>query len=149
MNSSGEPAFISLAGANKHLTLADIKAAENVINSCPVMVCDKGIPLNIAAAALQYGKQLGSRTLFNPSPKLEFLPRDVYTYSDVLVLNREEGESLTEITANDIQGAKQVIYKLHQWGTPLIVLTLGSEGAISSEVTSQCRGGKFIQLDLC
>ena len=144
MNSSGEPAFISLAGANKHLILADIKAAENVINSSPVMVCDKGIPLNIAAAALQYGKQLGSKTLFNPSPKLEFLPQDVYTYSDVLVLNREEGESLTETTANDIQGAKQVIYKLHQWGTPQVVLTLGSEGAISSELTSQCRGGEFI-----
>ena len=107
------------------------------------MVCDKGIPLNIAAAALQYGKQLGSRTLFNPSPKLESLPQDVYTYSDVLVLNREEGESLTEISANNIQGARQVICKLHHWGTPWVVLTLGSEGAISSEVTSQCRGGKF------
>lgn len=58
VNKSGEPAFISLAGANRHFNLADVKAAENVVKSCPVMVCDKGIPLQIAAAVLQYGKGL-------------------------------------------------------------------------------------------
>ena len=105
------------------------------------MVCDKGIPLTIAAEALQYGRELGRRTLFNPSPKLEFLPQDIYRNVDVLVLNREEGESLTEMSASDIEGAKKVIYKLHDWGAPQIVLTLGSEGAISSEMTSQQKGG--------
>lgn len=137
VNSSGEPAFISLAGANRHLTIEDITAAETVIRSCPVMVCDKGIPLKIAAAALQYGKKLGSRTLFNPSPKLESIPQAVYTNTDVLVLNREEGESLTEISANDFEGTKQVIVKLHQQGALHVVLTLGSQGAIASELTQE------------
>lgn len=137
VNSSGEPAFISLAGANRHLTEEDIMAAETVIRSCPVMVCDKGIPLKIAAAALQYGKKLGSRTLFNPSPKLESIPQTVYTNTDVLVLNREEGESLTEISANDFEGTKQVIVKLHRQGAFHVVLTIGSQGAIASEMTSE------------
>ncbi|KAL9970217.1 hypothetical protein ACROYT_G022554 [Oculina patagonica] len=137
VNSSGEPAFISLAGANRHLTIEDITAAETVIRSCPVMVCDKGIPLKIAAAALQYGKKLGSRTLFNPSPKLESIPQAVYTNTDVLVLNREEGESLTEISANDFEGTKGVIVKLHQQGASHVVLTLGSQGAIASVLTSE------------
>jgi len=105
------------------------------------MVCDKGIPLKIAAMALQYGKELGSTTLFNPSPKLKSLPQAIYMYTDVLVLNRDEGESLTEIAANDIEGAKEVIYRLHSWGTSQIVLTLGSEGAISSEIIPQQKGG--------
>ena len=140
VNSSGEPAFISLAGANRHLTVEDIKAAKNVIKTCPVMVCDKGIPLKIAAAALQYGKELGKKTLFNPSPKLESLPQSIYMDADVLVVNREEGESLTEILANDIEGAKKAICKLHQLGARQIVLTLGSEGAISSEMTPQHKG---------
>ena len=106
------------------------------------MVCDKGIPLMIATEALRYGKELGSTTLFNPSPKLEkSLPQAVYMHTDVLVANRDEGESLTEIAANDIEGAKKVIYKLHSLGTPWIVLTLGSEGAISSEMNPQHKGG--------
>ena len=143
MNSSGEPAFISLAGANRHLTIEDVMAAETVIRSCPVMVCDKGIPLKIATEALEYGKKLGIRTLFNPSPKLESIPQAVYRNTDVLVLNREEGESLTDISATDFEGAKKVIVKLHQQGTSHIVLTLGSEGAISSEMTPEHKS-KFL-----
>ena len=143
MNSSGEPAFISLAGANRHLTLEDIMAAETVIRSCPVMVCDKGIPLKIAMEALEYGKQLGTRTLFNPSPKLESIPQAVYANTDVLVLNRDEGESLTKISANDFEGAKRVIVRLHQQGTSHVVLTLGSEGAISSEMSPEHKS-KFL-----
>jgi len=141
VDSSCEPAFVGIAGANRHLTVPDIKSAENVIKSSPVMVCDKGIPLTIATEALRYGKELGSTTLFNPSPKLEkSLPQAVYVYTDVLVVNRDEGESLTEIAANDIEGAKKVIYKLHSLGTPWIVLTLGSEGAISSEMNPHHKG---------
>ena len=143
MNSSGEPAFISLAGANRHLTVEDIMASETVIRSCPVMVCDKGIPLKIATEALEYGEKLGIKTLFNPSPTLESIPQAVYTNTDVLVLNREEGQSLTKISANDFEGAKKVIVKLHQQGTSHIVLTLGSEGAISSEMTPEHKS-KFI-----
>lgn len=144
VNNSGEPAFISLAGANRHLSIADIKMAEKIIKSCTVMVCDKGIPLKIAAAALQYGKQLGSKTVFNPSPKLESLSQDVYLHCDTLVLNREEGESLTDISAGNMEGAMKIVFKLHQWGTSQVVLTLGSEGAISSEISSQQKG-KLIQ----
>lgn len=135
VNNAGEPAFISMAGANRHLTVEDIMAAETVIRSCPVMVCDKGIPLKIAAAALEFGKRLGSVTLFNPSPKLESVPNDVYVNTDVLVLNREEGESLTSISASDSEGVKKIIFELHKRGTSHIVLTLGSKGAISSVVT--------------
>ena len=104
------------------------------------MICDKGIPLKIAEAALQYSKELGKKTLFNPSPKLEILPRSIYLNADLLIVNREEGESLTNMLADDIEGAKKVICKLHQWGTKQVVLTLGSEGAISSEITSQHSG---------
>ena len=140
VNNSGEPAFISLAGANRHLSVEDIKAAELFIKSCQVVICDKGIPLNIAEAALQYSKELGKKTVFNPSPKLESLPRSIYLNADSLIVNREEGESLTNTLADDIEGAKKVICKLHQWGAKQIVLTLGSEGAISSEITSQHSG---------
>lgn len=140
VNKSGEPAFISLAGANRHFNLADVKAAENIVKSCPVMVCDKGIPLQIAAAVLQYGKDLGSRTLFNPSPKLEYLPQSVYVNCDVLVLNKDEGESLTQISADDSKGTKKVLCKLHEWGVSQIVLTLGAEGAVCSDRMSQHKG---------
>ena len=104
------------------------------------MICDKGVPLKIAEAALQYSKELGKKTLFNPSPKLESLPRSIYLNADLLIVNKEEGESLTNMLAGDIEGAKKVICKLHQWGAKQIVLTLGSEGAISSEITSQHSG---------
>lgn len=107
------------------------------------MVCDKGIPLKIATEALEYGKKLGTRTLFNPSPKLESIPQAVYTNTDVLVLNREEGESLTDISANDFEGVKKVIVKLHQLGASHVVLTLGSEGAICSEMTPEHKS-KFL-----
>ena len=67
----------------------------------------------------------------------------MYTNTDVLVLNREEGESLTDISANDFEGAKKIIVKLHQHGTSHVVLTLGSEGAISSEMTPEHKS-KFV-----
>ena len=116
--------------------MEDIIAAEIMIKSCPVMVCDKGIPLDIAAMTLQFGKKLGVKTLFNPSPKVNCLPQAVYLNTDVIIINRDEGESLTGISATSTQEMKTVISKIHQRGTPQVVLTLGSEGAICSEVAN-------------
>ena len=136
MNKDGQPAFISMAGSNRHLAVEDITTAKAIIVSSPVLVCDKGIPLPICSFALKLGTELGSKTIFNPSPKLEKIEQSIYPNTFVMVLNADEGESLTGIPVICVESAKKVIMEIHDRGTANVILTLGANGAVCSENNS-------------
>ncbi|XP_020903350.1 ribokinase isoform X2 [Exaiptasia diaphana] len=133
VDNDGQPAFIGLAGSNKSLTMEHIKLAEDLIKSTPVVICDKGIPLKISLSALKFAKDLGCRTLFNPSPTIEHLNPVEYTYISVLLINAIEGEGLTGIPVDGVETAKEVVKEIHQRGSENVVLTLGKDGAVCLE----------------
>lgn len=136
VDKDGQPSFISMAGSNRHLTAEDIATAKEIIASSPVLVCDKGIPLPICSTTLKLGTEVGSKTIFNPSPKLEKIEQSIYPNTFLMVLNADEGESLTGIPVTCIETAKKVIMEIHDRGTANVVLTLGAKGAVCSEKNS-------------
>lgn len=133
VDDDGQPAFIGLAGSNKSLTMDHIKITKELIKTTPVVISDKGIPLKISIAALKFAKDLGCRTLFNPSPTIEYLNPVEYTYINVLLVNAVEGQGLTGIPVDGVETAKEAVKELHQRGSENIVLTLGKDGAVCLE----------------
>ncbi|XP_031564436.1 ribokinase-like [Actinia tenebrosa] len=154
VDDDGQPTFIGLAGANKAITIDDIKQASNMIRSAPVLVCDKGIPLQIALETLKLGKELGAMTIFNPSPTIEKLSLEDYGYMDLLVINASEGEGLTGIIVDSVETAKEAVKELHKKGTRKVVLTLGEDGAVflddngdQEEIVSHTKANKVNAID--
>ncbi|EDO37819.1 predicted protein [Nematostella vectensis] len=133
VDSEGKPGFISMAGSNRLLTIDQVQPALNKLQGFHVLVCDKGIPLNTSAQVLKHGKQLGAKTIFNPSPRIEQMEPEMYRSISLMVLNGDEGEGLTGIPVNDITSAKTVIMEIHKRGTAAVVLTLGKHGAVCSQ----------------
>ena len=129
----GQPSFISIAGANRLLSADDISHIKEVIKSAPVLVCDKGIPLESCDFALKLGTELGSKTIFNPSPKLKTIEPSIYPNTYLMVLNADEGESLTGIPVTSAESAKNAILEIHNRGTKNVIITLGADGAVCSE----------------
>lgn len=133
VDSNGQPAFVSLVGANKQLTEDDVKRATEVMKSSSVLICDKGIPIEVGAAALKLGNDLGLTTIFNPAPKVKSIPPSVYPTIDVMVINADEGYSMTGFPVDCVESAKVVLSEFHKRGNPKVVLTLGKDGAVCSE----------------
>ena len=136
-----------MAGANRLLSTEDIAQTKGIIKSSPVLVCDKGIPLEICNFALRLGTELGSKTIFNPSPKLDKIEPSIYPNTYVMVLNADEGESLTGIPVKCTESAKSAILEIHNRGTKNVIITLGGDGAVCSEKNSSLQSnGEWVVL---
>ena len=122
--------------------MADVKSALGVIAASSILICDKGIPLNIGAAALELGKELGCVTMFNPSPKVKSIPVSMYHMIDVMVINADEGCFMTGMSVNCERDAEAVIAEFHRRGSLKVVLTLGKDGAVCSEKSSDNIDGR-------
>lgn len=144
VNNVGELVFISMVGVNRYFIIEDIMVVEIVIKFCFVMVCDKGIFLKIVVVVLKYGKSLDCRILFNFLLKVEFVLDDVYVNIDVLVFNKEEGESLISIVVCDFEGVKNIILEFYKRGILYVVLIFGLEGVIFFEMILEYKSELFV-----
>lgn len=75
-------------------------------------------------------------TLLNPSPTLA-IPNDLYSLTDVIIPNEHEASFLTDIPIKDPDDAYQAAQCLIDRGVKLVIITLGSQGAVFKTATCQ------------
>jgi ribokinase len=126
----GTNAIIIVAGANDHLSVAEIEAARSTIAAADVVVCQLEIPVEITQAALQIAREEGVRTILNPAPAREHLPEALYGLSDILCPNEPETELLTGGALRTTEDAITQAEELRRRGAGAVVLTLGERGCL-------------------
>jgi ribokinase len=126
----GTNAIIIVAGANDHLSEAEIEAARPTIAAADVLVCQLEIPLEITQLALRIAKEEGVRTILNPAPAREQLPAELYELADILCPNEPETELLTGGRVTTGEEAVVQAEVLRERGAGAVVLTLGERGCL-------------------
>ena len=104
----GENLITVAPGANAHLSPADIEKAKDAIRGA------------------------GVRTLLNPAPAPEKLPKGLLARTDVIIPNRSEAEALTGVAIPSVEAAGAACAALRDAGAGSVVTTLGEEGAVFS-----------------
>ncbi len=126
----GNNSIIFIPGANDLLSPQDIDAAKHVIAEADVLVCQLEIPVELTILAMQYAKENGVKTIFNPAPAMSNLPNDIFQLTDYICPNETETEMITGRSVKTIEDAEHAAQDLLSRGSKTVILTLGERGSL-------------------
>lgn len=133
VDDKGQNTIVVVAGSNGEIGIDDISTIN--INKEDIIISQFEIPIPTILALFKKAKEVGAKTILNPSP-IQNISNDLMSVIDILIVNETEldfirGESLTENTSiEDITlAAKQIKVS----NTQTIIVTLGCKGALIVE----------------
>jgi ribokinase len=129
VDSAGQNRILVVKGANDRLTPEDVYAAKDVILSADTVVFQLEIPLSTTIVALQFAKQHGIRTIFNPAPA-QVLNLHEAGLADYVIPNETEAEIISGMPVRSLDEARECAQKLIAGGLGRVIITLGANGAL-------------------
>jgi ribokinase len=123
----GENRIVSFLGANRSLSVKDLRGLQHCWRGIDIFVTQLEIPLPTVEKGVSLAKAQGSLILLNPSPPAQ-LPRRLLSSVDFIVPNEMEAQSLTGIEWKGDQDIRKMAEKLLKMGVRNVVITLGSKG---------------------
>lgn len=120
---SGENSIVVYPGANACISVDDIYACEQLIDTAKVCVMQLEIPHDTVWQAVRLCHKYNVLVLLNPSP-VASIPDDVLADTDILVPNEHEAEALIDCEPTEDALKKYCIEK----SIKRIIMTMGSTG---------------------
>lgn len=129
LDNSGENSIIIHSGANQYLTDIQVKQYQELIINSDCLIAQFESSIESTVTAFQLAKKQSVRTILNPAPAIQTIPKELLLCTDMIVPNETEVEILTGITINSMESLLQASTYLHNLGIEAVVITLGSQGA--------------------
>jgi ribokinase len=127
VDTKGENSIVVSPGANKEMTLADIKSWESLIAESDFLVMQMEVPYECVQAAAEIASKNNTFVLLNPAPACK-LSNDLIGNVDLLVVNEIESETISGESMSEI-GIGAMASKLVEMGAKSVIITLGSKGS--------------------
>lgn len=128
-NATGNNAIIVAPGAAGRVSVSDVEARRDLIESAAVFVTQLEQPIPAARRALEIARAAGVRTILNPAPAAP-LDDAMLALCDFVTPNETEAEALTGLPVTTIAGAERAADALLAKGVGAAVITLGDKGAL-------------------
>lgn len=128
VDDSGNNSIAVVAGSNMAINNEDLLEAKKAITESKILISQFETPVDITIEAFKIAREKGVITLLNPAPARE-IPDELLKYTDIIVPNETEAESITGIKVNDINSAKIASRDLLSKGVKYVIITLGDKGA--------------------
>ena len=125
---SGDNSIVIVPGTNMQITKEEIKNTKEVIKNCDMVITQFETPYEIALESFKLAKEFGKITILNPAPA-KSIDDELLKYTDIIIPNETEAETLTGIKVTDLESAKEVARKFREKGVKWVIITLGSKGA--------------------
>ena len=127
----GENCIMVASGANAKLGQVQVGLALASEANTTVVLLQLETPLATVEYAIRQSHARGMRVILNPAPAQQ-IDRDVLACLYVITPNETEAEWLTGVRVTNDATARQAARKLHEFGVPNVVITLGARGAYLS-----------------
>jgi len=132
VDSQGENCIVVASGANAYLTPSDIDKASAEIENSDLVLMQLEIPIETVEYVAAMASKKGIKVILNPAPARALsdnLLKNLY----IIIPNKSEAEILSGIKVSDIESAKQAADIISAKGVDIVVITLGSQGALIKE----------------
>jgi len=129
VDSKGENCIAVASGANATLSVADIEKAKDEIESAELVLMQLEIPVETVEYAAEIAHRKGIRVLLNPAPA-QPLSDQLLKCLNIIIPNKTEAEMLSGVKVTDWESAKLAADAISRKGIDMVVLTLGSLGAL-------------------
>jgi len=124
-----ENCIVVAPGANARLLRSDIDRAKEAILNSEILLMQLEIPLDTVIYTTEIAYKSGKKVILNPAPA-QHLPDDLLRMLYLISPNETEAELLTGIPVTDPQSAGKAAQILLDKGVQVVVVTLGSKGAL-------------------
>ena len=124
---SGQNSIVVAGGANKNLSIDDIKVTEKLISEADVALIQLEIPLEVVEFSLKLAKKYGVKTILNPAPA-QSLSDEILSLVDIITPNESETQILTGLNLVSDEEIKIAASKLLEKVNETVVVTLGCKG---------------------
>jgi len=124
-----ENCIVVAPGANARLLKSDIDQAIEAILESEILLMQLEIPLETVIYATGIAFRAGKKVILNPAPAQQ-LPDELLKMLYLITPNETEAELLTGIPVIDSVSAERAAKVLLSKGVQVVVLTLGSKGAL-------------------
>jgi ribokinase len=130
VDSAGQNRILVVKGANDRLLPADIDAAADLLRSADCIVLQLEVSVETVWYTLRFARRHGIRSILNPAPGQ---PLDLAeaANADYVVPNETEAEALSGMPVTNLEEARACAAGLHARGLRGVIVTLGSNGALS------------------
>ena len=129
VNEQGENCIVVASGANARLVREDIEKAAGAVRDAEIILMQLEIPLDTVIYATEMAVAAGRKVILNPAPAQQ-LPAALFSKIYLITPNETEAELLTGIPVKDQSSAISAARKLLSFGVKVVVMTLGSKGAL-------------------
>lgn len=132
VDANGENCIVVASGANASLSPVDIEQAKKEIESGDIVLMQLEIPIETVEYATEMAKKMGIKVILNPAPARALsdrLLRNIF----IITPNKNEAEILSGIKVFDWESAKKAADVIKAKGASIVVITLGSLGALVYE----------------
>jgi ribokinase len=129
VDEQAENCIVVAPGANSRLVREDINMAKEAILQAEIVLMQLEIPLDTVLYTTEIAFQAGVKVILNPAPA-QHLPDELMKMLYMITPNETEAELLTGIPVTDLPSAEKAAYRLLEKGTKVVVITLGSKGAL-------------------
>jgi ribokinase len=132
VDSSGENCIVVASGANAFLNTSDIDRAISEIKSSSLVLMQLEIPVETVEYVAEIAFSAGIRVILNPAPARALSDKLLHNLY-MIIPNTSEAEILSGIRVTDIESARHAADILSAKGVDIVVITLGSQGALIKE----------------
>jgi ribokinase len=129
VDSYGENCIVVASGANAYLIPSDIDKASAEIESSDLVLMQLEIPIETVEYVAEMSTKKGIKVILNPAPA-RALSNSLLKNLYIIIPNKSEAEILSGIKVSDIESAKQAADIISAKGVDIVVITLGSQGAL-------------------
>ena len=129
VDDAGENIIVVAAGANAHLSPADVDAAEEIIAAADSVLLQLEIPIETVHRAVQIAHKHGTRVILDPAPA-QALPDSLLALVSLITPNETEAEILTGVAGTDEAQCTRQAEALKNKGVEKVLVTRGRQGAL-------------------
>ena len=129
VDEQAENCIVVAPGANARLLRADVDKAAEAIRNAVIILMQLEIPLDTVCYAAEIAFHAGKKVILNPAPA-RLLPDELLKMLYLITPNETEAELLTGIPVTDALSAETAARRLLAKGVQVVVVTLGSKGAL-------------------
>lgn len=126
---NGESTIVVVPSANFCLTERDVAALRPQFSQADAVLLQFEIPLPTVEAALRLARDCGTLSVLDAGPARK-VPSQLLALADVVSPNETEAETLTGISVETMEGARNAARELLAMGAGHVVLKLGARGSL-------------------
>lgn len=138
VDGDGENAIAVAPGANARLSPADVDRAAEAIRGAALLVLQLEVPGDTILHAARIAHDAGVPVLLDPAPVPDAgLPTGLLELVTILKPNESEAARLSGLAVDDVAGGIAAARALRARGPRLVVVTLGSRGAVVADADGE------------